>query len=87
MAAAVAVAPVPFKDEDDDSSDDDFADELEAQLFEAEVKRDAVTARVKQGSATRGATRNRPPRGWSATPGAGRSNTTEGKDLPLSPWS
>ena len=43
MAAAVAVAPVPFKDEDDDSSDDDFADELEAQLFEAEVKRDAVT--------------------------------------------
>ena len=44
MAAAVAVAPVPFKDEDDDSSDDDFADELEAQLFEAEVKRDAVTA-------------------------------------------
>ena len=48
MAAAVAVAPVPFKDEDDDSSDDDFADELEAQLFEAEVKRDAVTARVKR---------------------------------------
>ena len=35
MAAAVAVAPVPFKDEDDDSSDDDFADELEAQLSAA----------------------------------------------------
>ena len=49
MAAAVAVAPVPFKDEDDDSSDDDFADELEAQLFEAEVKRDAVKSERDEG--------------------------------------
>ena len=44
MTAAVAVevaAPVHFENEDS-SDDDNFADELEAQLFEAEARRDAI---------------------------------------------
>ena len=87
MAAAVAVevaAPVHFENEDS-SDDDNFADELEAQLFEAEARRDAIG--VKRSATRRGSTRrNRPLRGWSATP-AGWSSTAGGKDWVPFLWS
>ena len=82
MAAAVAVGEkLPLHFENEDSSDDDnFADELEAQLFEAEADEIDLT-REEERDEKRGSTRrNRPPTGWSAAP-AGWSSTAGGEGL------